>query len=287
MKKKKIIYGVILLLFVLAIILGLIIFGSNKDFLTVNFLDVGQGDAILISQGKKQVLIDGGPSGQKMMEKLGTYVPFWDREIEVILITHPDSDHIEGLVSVLQNYKVDVIIETDVASESAVYAKLQDLIKEKNIQKIKGTRGTKIKISEKNELEILNSQDENAAAQKETNSSSIVSKLTVGNEKFLFMGDLPSENEIKLISQNVDLSAEILKVGHHGSKYSTSTDFLNKVGPEDAVISAGKNNRYGHPAMETLDRLKNKKINILRTDVVGDIMYECRSLSEKCHLIAN
>jgi len=287
MKNKKIIYGVILLLFVLAIILGLIIFGSNKDFLTVNFLDVGQGDAILISQGKKQVLIDGGPSGQKMMEKLGTYVPFWDREIEVILITHPDSDHIEGLVSVLQNYKVDVIIETDVASESAVYAKLQDLIKEKNIQKIKGTRGTKIKISEKNELEILNSQDENAAAQKETNSSSIVSKLTVGNEKFLFMGDLPSENEIKLISQNVDLSAEILKVGHHGSKYSTSTDFLNKVGPEDAVISAGKNNRYGHPAMETLDRLKNKKINILRTDVVGDIMYECRSLSEKCHLIAN
>ncbi len=287
MKKKKIIYGVILLLFVLAIILGLIIFGSNKDFLTVNFLDVGQGDAILISQGKKQVLIDGGPSGQKMMEKLGTYVPFWDREIEVILITHPDSDHIEGLVSVLQNYKVDVIIETDVASESAVYAKLQDLIKEKNIQKIKGTRGTKIKISEKNELEILNSQDENAAAQKETNSSSIVSKLTVGNEKFLFMGDLPSENEIKLISQNVDLSAEILKVGHHGSKYSTSTDFLNKVGPEEAVISAGKNNRYGHPAMETLDRLKNKKINILRTDVVGDIMYECHSLSEKCHLIAN
>lgn len=287
MKKKKIIYGGILLLFVLAIIFGLIIFGSNKDFLSVNFLDVEQGDAILISHGKKQILIDGGPSGQKIMEKLGTYVPFWDREIEVILITHPDSDHIEGLVNVLQNYKVDMIIETDVASESAVYAKLQELIKEKNIPKIKGTRNTKIKIGEKNELEILNSEDENAKAQKETNSSSIVAKLIVGNEKFLFTGDLPSENEAKLISQNVDLSANVLKVGHHGSKYSTSVDFLDKVNPEEAVISVGKNNRYGHPAMETLDRLKNKKINILRTDVMGDIIFECRSLAEKCTLIAN
>jgi competence protein ComEC len=271
------------LFFALAIIFGFIIFRTNQNNLTVNFLDVGQGDSILISQGKKQILIDGGPSGQKMMEKLGTYVPFWDREIEVIVITHPDSDHIEGLVNVLQNYQVDAIIETDVSSESAVYAKLQDLIKEKNIQKIKGERGIKIKFSEKNELEILNSEDENAVAQKETNSSSLVSKLAVGDEKFLFMGDLPSEKESSLFG--LDISANVLKIAHHGSKYSTSAEFLDKVNPQDTVISVGKNNRYGHPNLETLDRLKNKKINIFRTDVLGDIIYECQSFNNKCQRI--
>ncbi len=275
------------MLFALAIILGLVIFGSSKNFLAVKFLDVGQGDAILISQGKNQILIDGGPSGQKIMEKLGKYVPFWDREIEAVLITHPDSDHIEGLVDVLQNYKVAAVIETDVASDSAVYAKLQELIKEKNIPKIKATLGTKIKLTEKNELEILNSEDINAASQKETNSSSVVSNLAAGITKFLFTGDLPSEKEAKLISQKIDLAADVLKVGHHGSKYSTSADFLDKVNSTDAVISVGKNNRYGHPAAETLDRLKNKKNNILRTDIQGDIIYECRKENEKCRLIAN
>jgi len=282
MLRRKIIYSLICSLLVLTIIFGFIIFQANQNFLAVKFLDVGQGDSILISQGKKQLLIDGGPSGQKMMEKLGTYVPFWDREIEVIVITHPDSDHIEGLVSVLQNYQVDAIIETDVSSESAVYAKLQDLIKEKNIQKIKGARGIKIKFNEKNELEILNSEDENAVAQKETNSSSLVSKLTVGDEKFLFMGDLPSERESSLFGS--DISANVLKIAHHGSKYSTGADFLDKVNPQDAVISVGKDNRYGHPNLETLDRLKNKKINIFRTDVLGDISYECQISNDKCQI---
>lgn len=242
MTRRKIIYGGISLLLVLVIIFAVIIFKSNQNFLTVNFLNVGQGDAILISQGKNQILIDGGPSGRTIMEKLGTYVPFWDREIEVILITHPDIDHIEGLVDVLQNYKVDAIIETDVQSDSAVYAKLQSLIKEKNISKIKGTYGTKIKLNEKNELEVLSFEDKNAAVSKETNSSSIVSKLLASNQKFLFIGDLPSEKETEMISRNIDLSADILKIGHHGSKYSTSQEFLDKVNPQDAVISVGKNN---------------------------------------------
>lgn len=275
------------MLLVLVIIFAVIIFKSNQNFLTVNFLNVGQGDAILISQGKNQILIDGGPSGRTIMEKLGTYVPFWDREIEVILITHPDIDHIEGLVDVLQNYKVDAIIETDVQSDSAVYAKLQSLIKEKNISKIKGTYGTKIKLNEKNELEVLSFEDKNAAVSKETNSSSIVSKLLASNQKFLFIGDLPSEKETEMISRNIDLSADILKIGHHGSKYSTSQEFLDKVNPQDAVISVGKNNRYGHPAPEILERLKNKKINIFRTDTKGDIIYECPNFSDGCRLIAN
>lgn len=281
MKKRKIIYSGILLLFVLAIIFSWIIFKNSQNFLSVHFLDVGQGDSILISQGGNQIIIDGGPSGQKIMEKLGTYIPFWDREIEVILITHPDSDHIEGFVEVLKNYKVDAVIETGVQSDSQIYAELQKIIEEKNIPKIKSARGTEIKISEKNKLEILNSTDENAAMQKETNSSSIVSKLYAGNEEFLFTGDLPSEKESSLFGS--DLSADVLKVAHHGSKYSTSLEFLNKVNPRDSIISVGKNS-YGHPTAELLDRLRNKKANIFRTDEKGDIIYVCQSAEAKCQV---
>lgn len=275
------------LVVVLAVALFLIISKSNQNLLTVNFLDVGQGDAILISQGQKQILIDGGPSGQKLMEKLGMYLPFWDREIETVIITHPDSDHIEGLVDALKNYKVDLIIETSVSTDSAVYAKLQEMIKNKNIEKIEPTAGMKINLNDKDELEILNSEDKNSKIQKETNSSSVVSKLHWKNETFLLMGDLPSEKEQELISSGTDLSADILKVAHHGSKYSTTNEFLDKVSPQEAIISVGKTNRYGHPAAETLERIKNKKINIFRTDERGDIIYECQEKSDRCQRIAN
>lgn len=287
MVRKKISYVIIFLLFILASVFGWIIFYSKEKSLKVNFLDVGQGDAILISQGKKQILIDGGPSGQKIMEKLGTYVPFWDREIEVVIATHPDSDHIEGLINVLQAYKVDIIIETEFAVDSAVYDEFQKVIAEKNVQKVRSSLGTEIKFDEEKKLEILSLNEEKTADQKETNSSSIVSKLTVGKEKFLFTGDLPSEKEMELISKNINLSADILKVAHHGSKYSTSAEFLDKVNPAESVISAGKNNRYGHPNPEALERLKNKKIRILRTDEMGDIVFECQNSLEKCQLIAN
>lgn len=281
MPKRKIIYSTIFLLIVLAGILSAIIFYNNQE-LKIYFLDVGQGDAILISQGQNQILIDGGPSGQKLMEKLGRYIPFWDRKIELMIVTHPDQDHIEGLISALQNYQVEEIMENSKEAESQVYKNLENLIQEKNVNQIEAQARTKIKIGENAELEIIYASKNNEN-KKENNSESIVSKLIFGKDSFLLTGDLPSEEEINLSN----IEADILKVAHHGSKYSTSEEFLGRIKPEMAVISVGKNNKFGHPAGETLERLRNKNMKILRTDERGDVKFICRNVQEKCQLIAN
>jgi competence protein ComEC len=287
MRHKKIIYISIIILFILSLILaGIIWHGKNKE-LKVIFLDVGQGDAILIMQGSKQILIDGGPSGQILMEKLGRYVPFWDREIEIVIATHPDQDHIEGLLDVMKNYRVDALLETTVQSESQLYKKYEELITQKQIQKIAVTAGMKIKLDQA-EMEILSpSGVVPTNVVKDTNAYSILAKLVFGQESFLFTGDLPEEEEKKLLQSNINLAATILKVAHHGSKYSSTNEFLEKVHPRSAIISAGKNNRYGHPTVETLSRLQEHKINIFRTDEMGDIEYDCINIDSNCVLIAN
>jgi competence protein ComEC len=284
MINNKKLYLILFFLLVLCLILSGIIFHSQKQELTVNFLDVGQGDAILISEGSKQILIDGGPNGQILLEKLGKYIPFWDRNIEVVIATHPDQDHIDGLIDAMKTYNIGEIIDNSEETDSQVYKKYKEIIQEKNIPRMKGQRGMNIKISEDAKLEILNPGENLDNNKKDTNADSIVAKLTYGENSFLFTGDLPSEKELTLISAGLDLNSRVLKVAHHGSKYSTSLEFLDKVAPKDAVISAGKNNRYGHPAWETLDRLNEKKTRILRTDEAGDIVYGCVDLQNPCML---
>ncbi|PIP27222.1 MAG: hypothetical protein COX30_03075 [Candidatus Moranbacteria bacterium CG23_combo_of_CG06-09_8_20_14_all_39_10] len=287
MKNRKLVYTLILTLVLISFILAGIIFSAQNQKLRVFFLDVGQGDATLIMQGSNQILIDGGPSGQILLEKLGKYIPFWDREIEMVIATHPDQDHIEGLVDVLKNYKVDALMETQAQSESQVYKKLEEIMAGKNIAKIEGRAGAKIKLDQA-ELNILSPQDQlPVEVVKDTNMYSIVAKLVFGQNSFLFTGDLPSTEELKLIQDGTDLSAKVLKVGHHGSKYSTSNEFLEKVRPDWAIISVGKNNRYGHPSSDVLDRLRTHKINIVRTDEKGDITYKCQNLNAKCQMLTD
>jgi competence protein ComEC len=275
MPNRKALYLILSFLFIVCIILASIIFYSQKQEMTVNFLDVGQGDAILISQGSKQVLIDGGPNGQVLLEKLGKYIPFWDRNIEVVIATHPDQDHIDGLIDAMKTYNIGEVIDNSEDSDSQVYKKYLETIREKNIPRLKGQFGMNIKISDNAKLEILNPGENLDNNSEDTNSDSVVSRLTFGENSFLFTGDFPIEKEKELINKNFDLKSEVLKVSHHGSKYSSSNELLEKVAPKDAVISVGKNNRYGHPAQETLDRLNSRKIRILRTDQIGDIEYVC------------
>jgi competence protein ComEC len=287
MRQRKIIYWGIVLLFILALTLAGIIFSGQSHELKVVFLDIGQGDAILIEQGSQQILIDGGPSGPALLDKLGKYIPFWDRNIELVLESHPDADHITGLVDVLKNYSVGAVMQTSATSDSQVFQKLQELTKEKNIKVVAGERGDKIKLGNEAELEILSPGRETPISPQDTNASSIVARLAYGQSHFLFTGDLPSEQEAALIAAGLDLNSQVLKVGHHGSKYSTSQAFLDAVRPADAVISVGKNNRYGHPAPEIMDRLKNKNINVFRTDELGDIAYGCADAQARCALVAN
>jgi competence protein ComEC len=269
----------------LVVILNSIIQKPKDDLLTVAFLDVGQGDSILISQGSEQILIDGGKDGKLLLEKLGKYVPYWDRKIETVIETHPDSDHIGGLIDVLNLYQVDSVLETKMQNDSLTFKKLEDLIASKNIPKIEAKKDVNIKFPSGAVAEVLypfrSVTDVNS---KDTNMSSLVVKLTIGNNKFLFTGDLPTEQENELLKNNINVSAQFLKVAHHGSKYASGNDFLEAVNPVDAIISVEKNNSYGHPNQEVLKRLLDHRINVLRTDEMGDVVYECKNVAEKCVL---
>ena len=292
MFNRKLKYGIISLLFTLGLILANILYFSQKsDELRVVFLDVGQGDAILVSKGNYQMLIDGGRDGKLLLNKLGKYVPFWDRNIEVILATHPDQDHIAGLINVLEKYNVKSIIKTEDKSESQTYKKFEEEINNEKAENIDAKKGISIKISDDAAVEIIYPLSETGdLADSKSNDGSVVVKITYGENSFLLTGDLPKEDELALISaiggpafggrSGFALDSRILKVAHHGSKYATSREFLEKVNPKDAIISVGKDNSYGHPNEEVTNLLKDKDVNIWRTDELGDIIYECQKISE-------
>lgn len=287
MQNRKIICSLLLMLLALGVILFLIIqFSLQSQELKVIFFDVGQGDAILVSQGQNQVLIDGGKDGKIILEKLGKYIPFWDRAIETVIATHPDQDHIGGLVDVAKNYKIETVLETDARSDSQTYGSWEDLISSKNIQKTEAIKNTTIKFPNEARIEILYPFFSVGDAGSNSNDWSVVAKLIFGENKFLFTGDLPNTKETELIADKADIKADVLKVSHHGSKYATSEEFLRAVSPKEAVISVGKNNMYGHPAPEIIGRLLKNGIKIWRTDELGDIKYICADPQARC-AIAN
>ncbi len=242
----------------------------GSRYLEVNFFDVGQGDAIFIETPQKhQILIDGGPDSS-ILEKLAKELPFWDRSIDVIILTHPEKDHLAGLVEVLKRYKVDYILWTGVVRQTSENDEWRKLLKEQQGEVVIVKAGQKIKAGETC-LNILSPvEDLEGKEFKNSNDTSIVSRLVFRQNSFLFTGDASSLTEEELIQQKVNLISDVLKVGHHGSKYSTSNDFLEVVSPETAVIQTGKNS-YGHPTEEVLQRLKKFDIKILRTDENGDI----------------
>ncbi|MFA5777315.1 MAG: ComEC/Rec2 family competence protein [Parcubacteria group bacterium] len=278
MFNRKLKYGLMLSLLALGVVLASVINSSQKsDELKVIFFDVGQGDAILVSQGSYQMLIDGGRDGKLLLNKLGKYIPFWDRNIEVMLATHPDQDHIAGLINVLNFYNVKTIVKTGDQSETQTFKRFQDDIANERAENIEAKRGLAVKFPSGALAEIIypfsgigNIQDN------QSNSGSVAVKINYGENSFLLTGDLPKEQEKEIINFGEDIASQVLKVAHHGSKYSTSAEFLEKINPKDAIISVGKDNSYGHPNEETTNLLKEKGINIFRTDEMGDIVYSCR-----------
>lgn len=282
----KFFYYAIVCAFILTLILGGIIwYQINNQDLKVIFLDVGQGDAILVSQGANQMLIDGGRSGKVLLEKLGSFIPFWDRQIEVVVATHPDQDHIGGLVEVLKSYKVPNVIKSKAESESQTYKALADEIKKEGAEIVEARKGLGLNFPAGARVEVIFPAISLAAgAATDSNAGSVVVKLNFGENSFLLTGDLPSKQEQELLSNNGNIISKILKVAHHGSKYSTSVEFLDTVKPEEAVVSVGKNNSYGHPNQEILSRLAKRGIKIWRTDERGDIIYKCENQTLKCKI---
>jgi competence protein ComEC len=279
MPNRKWTYGILISLLALVLISANIIRSFQKQELKVIFLNVGQGDSILISKGTNQILIDGGPSGTTLLSEAGKYIPFWDRKIELIIETHPDQDHIQGLVDVFKHYQVKKVIKTENESQSQVFKTLQDLIEKEKIEVINGTGGVSLKLAGEIQGDIIYPSDIKTG--KDTNENSVVLKLKTEKSSFLFTGDLPTSSEAEIISKGIDINADYLKVAHHGSKYATSAEFLEKVKPKEAIISVGKNS-YGHPSQEALDRLKKENIPVLRTDEEGDIIFICPR-EERCY----
>jgi len=275
MKKQGSVFVVLGVLVVANIFAWIIAYDLSKPkFLEVNFFDVGQGDAIFIQTPQlHQILIDGGPD-PTILEKLGKEMPFWDRTIDLVVLTHPEEDHLAGLIDVLKRYKVENILWTGVLHTAPEYDEWKRAIE---------TEGAKIEIAKagqkifwdknyENFIEILY-PFKNLVGQdlKEVNDTSVVSRLVFGEKSFLFPGDIYEKAEKEILNRGAEINSDVLKISHHGSKTSSSPQFLEEVSPEIAVISAGLNNSYGHPHKETLEKLENYGIRILRTDKEGDI----------------
>lgn len=260
---------------------------SQLGKLEVTFFDVGQGDAILIETPRKyQILIDGGPD-ETILEKLGKEMPFWDRTIELMILTHPEKDHLVGLIEVLKRYKVKNILWTGVRTQTAEYQVWKKLIEEEGAEIYLARAGQLIKPRKSAlfNLRVLY-PFENLAGQrvKNLNNTSIVVHLVFGDNSFLFTGDIYKSRERELIERGGEIKAKVLKIAHHGSKTSSSREFIEKVSPLIAIIQSGQPNPYGHPHQETLETLKKYDIKVLRTDQKGDIKILCNSHSLKLKL---
>jgi competence protein ComEC len=276
--RKYLPYLLLLSLLILTIVIWFFIFIQNNQnhYLKVVFLDVGQGDSIYIeAPNGRQMLIDGGPDAN-LLSSLSKVMPFADRSIDMIVATHPDSDHIGGFPILLDNYKVTSIIENGVTSTSKVFASLEEKISKDKINKIIARRGMHIILDDKKNIYLDILFPDRDISKMDSNEGSIVAKLVYGNNSFMLTGDAPiyTENLIEWNEGDLTLHSDVLKLGHHGSRTSSSILLLEKVNPKVAIISAGKNNRYGHPHQELLDRLSFLHIPYLSTIDKGNIIFK-------------
>ncbi len=266
-----------LLLFVLVLLISTIFifyidFRGSSHGLTFAMLDIGQGDALFIeSPTGTQILVDAGPP-RKILGQLSRVMPPLDRRIDAIIITNPDQDHVGGFLDVLKIYKVGQVFESGTFNDSKIYENLKNEIKNKNIPETLARAGMRLNIGGGAVIDIL-FPDRDVSAWT-TNDGSVVAKLTYGETSVMLTGDSTTETEKVLLAGNskVQLQSDILKVGHHGSHTSTSPVFAEAVSPTYALISNGRDNKYGHPRQETLDTLSSFGAKIFRTDILGTII---------------
>lgn len=263
---------ILTLLFVNALIWHSELEASPRKFLTVAILDVGQGDSIYIEgPNGGQVLIDGGPN-RSVLSELGRIMPFGDTTIDVLVITNPDKDHYGGFLDVLEKFQVKTVIEPGTRTPNATYRELKRVVEEEGAEFLVAERGMSISLGDGAILRVL--FPDRDVSDMSRNDGSIISRLEYGSTSVMFTGDTTKLIETYLVNHYPeDLPSTILKVAHHGSKTSTSKNFVDIVSPLYAMISSGKDNGYGHPHQETLDTLSRFGVSILRTDREGTIVF--------------
>jgi len=240
-----------------------------KKRLEVVFCDVGQGDAILVSYGKIQMLMDGGPDNA-VLSCSGKQMPFWDRKIELVVVSHPQADHMTGLIEVVRRYKVGQLAMTRVENDTPEVRELKKVIDLLQVTNLELIQGEKLRLGGV-ELEVIWPPSAKASGGKppsDVNQVSTVLLGSYGSMDFLLTGDIEKQIEDQLRLTDRLRDVEILKVAHHGSKTSSSTKFLELIKPELAVIQVGRNS-FGHPSKEVIDRLRKVGARVLRTDLDG------------------
>lgn len=251
---------------------------QKEKVLTVSFLDIGQGDAILI-QGPTgaEVLIDGGPD-RTVLRVLPKELGPIDRTLDLVIATHPDKDHIAGLSEVLKRYDVKAIMDPDIENDTS-YAKSFDAYSaEEESIVIPARRGTRIHLGDGAYLDIL--YPDRDVSTVESNTGSIVARVVYGETSFLLTGDAPASVESWLVTlDGASLQSDVLKAGHHGSRTSTSAELLSVVDPLYVVVSAGKDNSYGHPHEEVVTTVMESGAQLLRTMGAGPVTFKSDGVS--------
>ena len=241
---------------------------SNSDTLKVYITDVGQADSILIRDGNYNMLIDAGNNsdGEKLVKY---YKELGITSFKYVFASHPHEDHIGGMDDIINNFDIENFYMPDKLSTTKTFEDMLDALERKNLKYIVPKVNDKLSLNNSNINVIYVGSDES-----DINDSSIVLKLNYFSNSFLFTGDLGSNKEKEILNSGANIKADVLKVGHHGSSYSTASLFLDKVNPSFAAISVGKNNIYKHPASSTLEKLNKKGIKVYRTDLDGTILFE-------------
>ena len=269
-------------IFLLSILISALIIGCNiltnnstknsqidSTKMIVHYIDVGQGDSILIQVNNKNLLIDAGPKSDK--KKLLNYLSSLNLDkLDYVIATHPHEDHIGNMDDVINNYNVLAFYAPKVQTTTKTFEKMVDSLKSKNLKINVIKKGTdSIDLGENTKVTVFSPTKD---SYDDLNNYSPVIKIQYGKTSFLFTGDAQKDVEKEILANNEDISADILKVGHHGSSTSTTNDFLKKVNPSIGVISVGRDNTYNHPNDDTIKRLKENKVTIYRTDKDGTVV---------------
>lgn len=240
---------------------------SEKDFL-VHYIDVGQGDSILIQINNKNLLIDAGPRNSSA--KLKSYLLNQGvKRLDYVVATHPHEDHIGGMAEVISRFDITQFYAPKVTSDTNTFDNMVNALKRKGLKISIAKNGVILNLGNEVLCEMLAPVN---GEYEDLNNYSAVIKITHGQNKFIFTGDAENISEDQMLKEKVDLTANVIKIGHHGSYSSSSEEFLDSVNAHIAVISSGAINDYGHPHQSTLSELKKRKITVYRTDEVGDIL---------------
>lgn len=255
---------------------------TPSDILSVSFLNIGQGDSIYIrAPNGNDVLIDGGPD-DTVIGQLSRVMPLFDHDIGMVVETHPDKDHIAGLINVFQNFQVTKFLHSELSSGTSFDNALHAAdAAEPGVENIIARRGERFILDDTHGiyLDIL-FPDQDTSHFTETNDASIVARLVYNNESFLLTGDSPiSVEQFLARTDGSRLKTSVLKLGHHGSKTSSSDEYLDQVQPEYAVVSAGKNNSYHHPNSSVVSRIQSRGIKLFSTIDLGTITFQTNGKS--------